>query len=302
MLEHRFNLICKLISSVILLLLLPSCSHEYPKVPPITLSPTSEFHPGKFVWYDLMTTDVSAVEKFYGELFGWEFDDSGNTDASYSVIKHNGKNIGGIFALDKTKSKSANSQWISFLSVENMESAIDYIKKNDGKIYTKPFDLPERGTVAVVIDPQDAVFALVHSSSGDSKDAEPVYNEWLWTELWTKNIDASLNFYKNMIGYQSKVFMTQAETKYYVLRNENKPRAGVVKIMLEGVTPHWMPYIAVDEPAKIIAKVEDLGGKIILGQEGIAGHTAAIIADPTGAVFTVHVWPLDKSTFKEIEE
>jgi uncharacterized protein len=302
MIKDHFNLTCTIICALTFHLLLLSCSPDYPKVPPITVSPTGEYHPGKFVWYDLMTTDVAAVKKFYGELFGWEFDDSGNADASYTVIKHNGKNIGGIFSLDKTKSKGANSQWISFLSVENMESVIEYIKRSGGKIYTEPFDLPDRGKVAVIIDPQNAVLALVHSSSGDPKDTEPVYNEWLWTELWTNNVDESMNFYKNMIGYQNKVFLTQAQTKYYVLRNEDKPRAGVVKIMLEGVNPHWMPYIAVQDPSKFIDKVEDLGGKVIVGREGIAGHSAAIIADPTGAVFTIHVWPLDRNAFKEIEK
>jgi predicted enzyme related to lactoylglutathione lyase len=302
MTNDRFNLVKVILLDLPLLLLLTNCSPDLPKVPPITASPSGEFHPGKFVWYDLMSTDVPAVKKFYGELFGWEFDDSGDANAVYTVIKHNGKSIGGIFALDKMKSKAEHSQWISFLSVENMETAVEYIKNNNGKIYTEPFELPDRGRVAVVIDPQGAALALVKSTSGDSRDEEPIYNEWLWTELWTTNVDASLDFYKGMIGYENKVFMTQADTKYYVLRNEDEGRAGVVKIMLEGVTPNWMPYIAVKDPSKIIERVEELGGKILIDQKGIAGNRAAIISDPSGGVFTVHIWPLDENTFKEVKE
>ena len=302
MIKYPFNLVKVILISLPILFLFTNCSPDYPKVPPISASPSGESHPGKFIWYDLMSTDVAAVKEFYGQLFGWEFDNGGDVNTAYTVIKHDGKSIGGIFALDRSKSKAEHSQWISFLSVENMESAVKYIQTNKGKIYTDPFDLPDRGRVAVAIDPQGALLALVQSSSGDTKDEEPVYDEWLWTELWTNNVDASLSFYKGMIGYENKVFMTQAETKYYVLRNEDEARAGVVKIMLEGVTPNWMPYIAVEDPSKIVSRVEELGGKIILDQEGIAGSTAAIIADPSGAVFTVHIWPLDKNTFKEIEE
>jgi predicted enzyme related to lactoylglutathione lyase len=302
MIKDRFNLATVILFALPILLLLTDCSPDLPKVPPITASHSGEFHPGKFVWYDLMSTDVPAVKKFYGELFGWEFDDGGDVNAVYTVIKHNGKSIGGIFALDKMKSRAENSQWISFFSVDNMESAIQYIKNNNGKIYTEPFELPDRGRVAVIVDPQDAVFALVSSSSGDTKDEEPIYNEWLWTELWTNDVDASISFYRGMIAYEKKVFMTQAETKYYVLRSEDRGRAGVVKITLEGVSPHWMPYIAVEDPSQIVSRVEELGGKILLGQEGIAGNTAAIIADPSGGVFTVHIWPLDENTFKEVKE
>ena len=32
---------------------------------------------GKFVWYDLMTTDTKAAEAFYGEVIGWKVTDAG---------------------------------------------------------------------------------------------------------------------------------------------------------------------------------------------------------------------------------
>ena len=255
MTNDRFNLVKVILLALPILLLLTNCSPDLPKVPPITASPSGEYHPGKFVWYDLMSTDVAAVKKFYGDLFGWEFEEAGSKDVAYSVIKHSGNIIGGIFALDRSRSKAEHSQWISFLSVENMESVIEYIKNSNGKIYTEPFDLPDRGRVTVAIDPQGSVLALVKSSSGDPKDADPIFNEWLWTELWTNDVDASISFYGGMFAYEKKVFMTQAETKYYVLRSEDKGRAGVVKITLEGVSPHWMPYIAVEDPSQIVSRV-----------------------------------------------
>jgi predicted enzyme related to lactoylglutathione lyase len=302
MTKKHFHVVKVILFALPILFLLTHCSRELPKVPPITAPPSGEEHPGKFVWHDLMTTDIEAVKKFYGELFGWNFEDVGTVDVPYEIIRNNGKIIGGIFALDKSRSKAEHSQWISFISVENMETAVEHVKNNNGNIYTEPFDLPDRGKVAVAIDPQGAVLALVNSSTGDTKDKDPIYNEWLWTELWTDNVDASLNFYNGMFGYENKVYMTQADTKYYVLRNEDEGRAGVVKIMLDGVKPNWMPYIAVKDPSETISKVEQLGGKVLIDQKGIAGNKAAIIADPSGGVFTVHIWPIDRNAFKEIKE
>ena len=74
MTKDLFSLVKVILLALPFLLLLTNCSRELPKVPPVTASPSGEYHPGKFVWHDLMTTDVPAVKKFYGDLFGWEFD------------------------------------------------------------------------------------------------------------------------------------------------------------------------------------------------------------------------------------
>jgi len=110
-----------------------------------------------------------------------------------------------------------------------------------------------------------------------------------------------VKFYEELFGYNYKKFDTRAENKYHVLEKENRPRAGIIKIPFENVKPHWMPYIAVKDPSEIVKKVEQLGGTVYLSTEGIAGNNAAIIADPSGAVFTVQKWPLEKGEFKEVK-
>jgi predicted enzyme related to lactoylglutathione lyase len=289
------NKIKKIIFCVIILL--TSCSPDLPVVPPINTVPTGESHPGKFVWRDLMSDDIPAVKKFYSELFGWTY--LVNNENDYSVILHDGKPIGGIFKLKNVEASHKYSQWISYISVAEMTQAVNYTKSSGGSIYREPFELPNRGTVSFIFDPQQAVLGFVKSSSGDLKDSEPIYNEWLWTELWTNNIDSSIKFYTGLFGYNEKKFDTKAENKYYVFEKEEKPRAGLVKIPFENVRPHWMPYIAVKDPSEIVKKVEQLGGKVYLGTEGIIGNNAAILADPSGAVFTVQKWPLEKGELQE---
>ena len=279
------------------IILLTSCSPDLPVVPPINTVPTGESHPGKFVWRDLMSDDIPAVKKFYSELFGWTY--LVNNENDYSVILHDGKPIGGIFKLKNVEASHKYSQWISYISVAEMTQAVNYTKSSGGSIYREPFELPNRGTVSFIFDPQQAVLGFVKSSSGDLKDSEPIYDEWLWTELWTNNIDSSVKFYTGLFGYNEKKFDTKAENKYYVFEKEEKPRAGLVKIPFENVRPHWMPYIAVKDPSEIVKKVEQLGGKVYLGTEGIVGNNAAILADPSGAVFTVQKWPLEKGELKE---
>ncbi len=289
-----------LITTTILLFI--SCSQKLPVVPPINTTPTNEFHPGKFVWWDLMTYDIPSVKKFYSELFGWTYLDVGESDNDYTVVLQDGKPIAGMFKLRDVDPKQGFSQWISYLSVADMNQSINYVKANGGKIYREPFDLPNRGAISFIFDSQQAIIALVKSSSGDPVDQDPVYNRWFWTELWTNDVDNSIKFYKELCRYNNRIFDTRADNKYYVLENENRPRAGIVKIPFENVKPHWMPYIAVKDPSEIVKKVEQLGGTVYLSTEGIAGNNAAIIADPSGAVFTVQKWPLEKGEFNEVKE
>lgn len=292
----------KQLFSFLLIILLYSCSPDLPVVPPINSKPTDEFHPGKFVWRDLMTDDIPAVKKFYAELFGWTYMDVADGDNDYTVVLHNNIPIAGMFKLRDVKEEHKYSQWISYVSVPNMSQAINYTKKSGGNIYREPFELPNRGTVAYVLDTQNAVLAFVKSSSGDPIDGKPDYDGWLWTELWTNNIENSSAFYSELFGYNLKKFSTSAENFYYVFQREDKPRAGMVKIPYENVKPHWMPYIAVKDPVEIVKKVEQLGGTVYMGTEGIIGNNAAILADPSGAVITVQKWPLDTGKLIEVKD
>jgi uncharacterized protein len=285
-----------------LFLFISGCSPDLPIVPPINDIATNESHPGKFVWRDLMTHDIPSVKKFYSELFGWTYLDVGESDNDFTVVLQDGKPIAGMFKLRDVDAKQNFSQWISYLSVADMNQAVNYIKASGGKIYRDPFELPNRGTISFVFDSQQAILALVKSSSGDPVDQDPVYNRWFWTELWTNDVQNSVKFYTELFGYNERTFDTRAENQYHVLEIKSKPRAGVIKIPFENVKPHWMPYIAVKDPSEIVNKVEQLGGTVYLGTEGIAGNNAAIIADPSGAVFTVQKWPLETGEFKEIKD
>ena len=59
---------------------------------PVTDSPTGIHLQGKFVWNDLLTDDLAAAKVFYGQLFGWTFEQL----AGYTVIKNNHHSIGGM--------------------------------------------------------------------------------------------------------------------------------------------------------------------------------------------------------------
>ena len=273
-------------------LALAACAPSGVNVPPISPSPSAEVRVGHFVWHDLLTTDVAAARRFYGELLGWTFaeDDPSNR---YTTILLDGRAIGGIAAAEDLREQSFNaSQWISSLSVRDVDAAVADVRRLGGTVLAEPRELPERGRVALVRDDQGALLSLVRSASGDPAADRERVGAWLWTELWTRNADASAAFYRALVGYETESVEGGGGADYRVFRVAGEPQAGLLTYQLDAVQPNWLPYVLVDDPAALAARAEELGGRVLLPPDPSRRNgSVAIIADPTGAALTLQKWP-----------
>jgi len=131
------------------------CAKKQPTVPKITPEATHRHLVGKFVWFDLFTQDLESAGRFYQELFGWTFHDTASGGKIVKTIMRDGVPIANAVYVDPQKSKLAGSKWLSYMSVEDVDRAAMRVEQNKGSIYMKPKDLPDRGRVAVVLDPED---------------------------------------------------------------------------------------------------------------------------------------------------
>jgi len=254
-------------------------------VPPVTEQATNTKQVGKFVWFDLVTEDVAAVKSFYAGLFGWSFDRVSEDD-TYTLITAKGDRIGGIVFSDRL-SDASESRWVAYLSVADVDVATALVREEGGTVYVAPRDVPDRGRIAVVGDPQGAILALVDATGGDPADEDPASGKWLWNELWTTNTGASFAFYEKLVGYERREFGEVEGEPYQLMRRDDRFRAGMVRLPWEGVKPNWLPYVYVNDPAATARKVEGLGGRVILSPEGALHDGVAIIMDPSGAAFGV---------------
>ncbi|MEJ2474618.1 MAG: VOC family protein, partial [Desulfobacterales bacterium] len=144
------------------------CATLLPKVPPLGSEGT--ILPGKVVWHDLVTPDMDKARNFYAGLFGWSFEDLSD---GYAIARHNGRLVAGIAKLDRSVRSSI---WLTLVSVPDMDRLLTEATAAGGKIILNPFDLPNRGRVAVLRDPQDAAFGVVQSSHGDPADRKADVN------------------------------------------------------------------------------------------------------------------------------
>jgi len=267
------------------------CSAKKLVVPAVTETPTLKYHEGKFVWHDLLTDKLPEVKKFYGGLFGWEFEGKDDPKAPYTLIKLNGEPIGGIVYTDLKKDLN-ESQWLSYLSVADVDSAARYIEKNGGTIHRKPWNLANRGRLTVVSDPQGALLVLIKTTGGDPSDREPGVNVWLWNELFASDDAAAVKFYEDLVGYTHESQTVRDTAEYHVMKTGETARAGILLNPFEAVRPNWLPYVRVEDPAALIEKVEALGGKVALApREDIRKGSVALIIDPSGAAVAIQRWP-----------
>ena len=279
--------------------LLSAGCRSLPEVPPVNDPATDSRLPGQFVWYDLVTLNPDQAKAFYGPLFGWEFetvDDKG----LYTVVSHDGRPIAGMIDTRAAeRAGDSHPQWLSFMSVDDVDAASVQLASAGGLVDIEAFDLPNRGRVATVFDNRRALLGLVASSSGDPPRAEPVIDRWLWTELWSDDVAASSGFYEGFVDYDATEVDLSGEAKYTVFWKDGRRLSGMVEIPDDQIKPNWLPYVAVEDPAAVEARVVELGGRVLVSAEAASGGRAAILADPAGAAFGVHRWPIDLDNYPE---
>jgi len=246
---------------------------------------------GKFVWRDLHTDSPASVKPFYAGLFGWEYVETTAMGRPYTLVKSGGQFVGGIVKVDRQVPNQPNSQWLSYLSVPDVDRAVERTRSAGGSVLLAPFDLPKVGRGAVVIDPQGAPLGLLRASFGDPADtAEPVVHRFLWTEELARDPAAAAQFYRELVGYEVLVH-DQGDKPFRVLKL-GRERAGVMRMPFGGMQPMWLVSVMVADPAASAQRAQQLGGRVlVMPRPDVRGGSVALVADPSGAVLALQRWP-----------
>jgi uncharacterized protein len=108
---------------------------------------------GALTWNDLITPDPDAAARFYGELFGWTFEEVPDVPG-YRLIKNGDRENGGAF-----QRQDAPAGWIPYFGHGDVQHAIAEIPGLGGQVLDGPLQIWD-GLVGVFADPQGAPFAL----------------------------------------------------------------------------------------------------------------------------------------------
>src|SRR5260370_40725676 len=107
-----------------------------------------------FAWYELLTTDVSAAQSFYGKVVGWDVQDASTSEFAYRLFSVGGTPVAGLMALPLDgRQKGATPRWGGYVAVEDVDGVVDRVKRLDGTGHGPPTD-SNIGRLAVVAGPE----------------------------------------------------------------------------------------------------------------------------------------------------
>lgn len=239
---------------------------------------------GKVVWHEHVSTDSAKAKDFYTQLFGWELETFKPGEADYAMIKANEQTHGGF----NEPEGGAPPHWLPYVLVEDADATADKAKAAGGSAIMDPFDVPEVGRLAILKDPQGAVFALIQPAMEGDPDSPPAHGTFIWDELTTTDVDGAKSFYGDVFGWTFRDEDMGGMTYTVVKRGESD--IGGLMARPEGfdIPTHWKVYIATDDADATVAKASELGASVIVEPTDIPEvGRFAVLEDPVGAVFGI---------------
>lgn len=116
--------------------------------------------PGALLWNELHTSDIEAAAAFYRAVFGIEITPMELPEpGEYWAVTVDGRTVGGAGTL-AADPPGTSPYWLVYFAVDDPDSVVDAHVRRGGNVLAPPFDMVA-GRMAVLADPQGAVFAVI---------------------------------------------------------------------------------------------------------------------------------------------
>jgi predicted enzyme related to lactoylglutathione lyase len=113
-----------------------------------------------YCWADLISTDRLAAKTFYEGLFGWTMTPGkGKDESTYLHVMAGDRGIAGIQP-DAMRQPGVPSHWMPYFQVADADTFTAKARELGAMVFAPPMDVGESLRIAVLADPQGAVFSL----------------------------------------------------------------------------------------------------------------------------------------------
>lgn len=255
---------------------------------------------GDFIWYELITPDPDGAKAFYDAVMGWDVGESSPEHQGYREIRSGDGHAGGMLPLtDEMAGHGARPIWLGYISVDDVDAAVESIEKEGGKALMPAFDIPGIGRIAMVADPQGAPFYVMRPippAGQEDKESEvfspDAVGRCAWNELATSEPAGAIDFYTSRFGWEKGDTMPMGEAGEYRFINHHGRMIGAIFPAAAGAMPDqppkWRFYFRVADIGQAKQAVESGGGTVVMGPHEVPGGDQIIIGvDPQGAEFAL---------------
>jgi predicted enzyme related to lactoylglutathione lyase len=240
------------------------------------MSERDGFQHGVPCWVDTWQVEVPAA--FYAGLFGWE----AQVGDEYTLFTHRGLDAAGAGAR-----AGATPAWTTYVWVDDADALAERAVKAGGRLVAEPFDSLDGGRMAIVEDPQGAVFGAWQL--GEHRGAR-VINEpgaWAMSALSTPDPEGAKRFYGDVFGWTTSEFgpATMFHVPGFFGGEPQQPvPRDVVAVMVPGEQAAWNVDFWVDDVDAAAERAAALGGSVLAPPADDPVGRSTVIADPAGAV------------------
>ncbi|PSJ61305.1 VOC family protein [Pseudaminobacter soli (ex Li et al. 2025)] len=246
--------------------------------------------PSKFVWYELMTSDVDAAEKFYKTVVGWNSEQWGGGDEMhYVIMKAGDAGVAGLMAIPD-EAAGMNPAWVGYIYAADVDAETESVRKDGGKVFRAPADIPEVGRFSVVTDPQGAVFMLfTPKGEGGASAAQMTPGHIGWHELLATDWKSAFDFYSKHFQWSKGDAVDMGPMGTYQLFTAGGDAIGGMMTKPPQIpSPYWLYYFNVADIDEAVERVLKNKGQVVMGPMEVPGGAWIVQGiDPQGALFAL---------------
>ncbi|MCC7479416.1 VOC family protein [bacterium] len=232
-------------------------------------------------WLEIAARDLEASKAFYGQLFGWNFDE---IMPGYAIFQSPAGLPGGLSSMPPAIVEGSQ-QTKPYIYTADIDAALAGLEERGMKIVQPKTPVMEWGHVAMFVDSAGTTYGLSNMSaqipvpvipSGLGSGEKPPAGSVCSIELYGGNFDEARRLFADYFGWGLLDTMPQ-----YMMFNAGGGISGV----FQGHTAvaQSMPYIYVDDVRAKIAQIEAAGGKSLAEPASMPGMgTFGYFTDPSG--------------------
>jgi predicted enzyme related to lactoylglutathione lyase len=138
-------------------------------------------------WIEAEQPDPGAAREFYGELFGWAFEDR---PGGYAIARLAGREAAGLIRAG-VQPGGDGAGWTTYIAVDDADGAVKRVHDAGGRVLAEPEDVGPAGRAALCVDPQGARFGLWQAGQRLGVQAVNEPGAWNFSNLSTSDPQAS---------------------------------------------------------------------------------------------------------------
>ena len=182
---------------------------------------------GKFIWYELLTSDPAAAARFYAQVIGWTAT-APAAAGGYGHFAADGEQVAGLMALPNGAPMPAG--WLGYICVDDVDATLAAITAAGGTVHMPATDIPGTGRIAMVVDPQGGMFYVMTPGGvgASTTFSMELLRRCSWNELSTTDQNGALAFYQGLFGWTQGDAMDMGALGQYRFINRDDGGIGAV--------------------------------------------------------------------------